>query len=272
MDASVSVRRDVEDLRSAGPLLLAGMGSPQGSPLEALGRIEAQLGGSQDLAAMSVVTRARGLADAAERAAEHVLQRDEVDALLAELPPAVMADEDLDPQVRRLLLRALWAPDQAALDALLAELIALDVDSPEVDELSVGERGIFLLRGRELALRDSRSSLESELQEGSIALGESTDILFSSSGRDFLRGADAALLSFGGARTKLYVLAFLGILLAAGSSLVLVEFGLIRRIRVLTGAAGLMARGEAADSIPALGGDELDELAVHLEEVRRRLP
>ena len=270
LSAAGSVSRDAGELRSLGLTLLAGMAPVQGSPGEILGRMEASLGGSQDLAFMSVMTRARSLADTIDLIVENDLEILEADLALAGLPASISGSEFLDPEDSTLLLRALRAPDQAALDVLLEEVLALP-GSPELDELSVGEQGVFLVRGNQLALRERREQLESDFQERSLALGERADALFQASQGSLQLGVGSATGGFGAARVWLVTVGLLAAALTAWGSVFLVEHRLIGRFRSLSESVGLMALGEPAGPLPDMGDDELGELAAALEAVRQRL-
>ncbi len=271
MDAAWSVQVAVGDLQSLGLGVLAGeeMGSAQGS----LDRIEAVLGVPQDppdLQAESIMSSARQLAKSVELMGQHLQDERVIESALDGLRSQVLTSGRPGPNGSLVLFQVLRAPDQAALDGFLDEVLNLP-GSAEWDELSIGDEGAFVLRGKEFNLALRREELESDIRERSLVLDRRVDELVQAARESFLADAESLSGGFGHSRSFLVILGVGSLFLAFGAGVLLVDRRLFRRLRLLSGSVRDMADGEPGVPIPPMGDDELGELALGLEAVRQRL-
>ncbi len=255
LNAARSVSGESAELRMLGLTLLADIDPAGDSPGGILGRMGSGLGssgGSPNMVAGSFMDRAHRLADTIVLIGENRDALRETRLAAVSLRSQILLGGDFTEEDSILLLRALSARDQAVLDGLLAEVLALPdpPESPEWAELSVGDMGVFVVRARQLVLGESRERLASDFGEHSLVLGERADALVRSAGENLVGDVGSAVGGFGSGSMLLTLAAVLSFMLAVLSAVFLVELRLVRRVYGLPG-------GDAAGPVPEVDGDDV---------------
>ena len=285
LEASWAAAREAERLRALGLGLLVGPESgfeatQTGSVAESLERLESALGevsGVQVLAADAqevqgvahdlagfiddIALSRRALSEANAAAVDLRSRLQEVSADTGASGPALVA-----------LYRALSAHDQPALDGLWDEFVILSSAGGEstLRGLGGGDRGVFAVRGQQLALQARIAELAVDLNDSSVGLENTVSRLVDGAGRESAAALESTVGSFDQGRVLLAAISVASVVAATLASWLWVGNGLVRRLSRLSVRMRQMAGGDLAMPVPEVGRDEIGELAHALEVFRQQ--
>ena len=170
------------------------------------------------------------------------------------------------------LRQALAADELADLERLLNELAGLVTSSidPAVASLWGDERGVFAVRGEQLALGDRSMTLASSFDESSAAAEASVSNLLTGSRALSSETADLAVSSFDQGRLLLTVISVISVVAATLAAWLWVGNGMVLRLSRLSDRMRNMADGDLVTEVPEVGRDEIGELAGALEVFRQQ--
>ena len=285
LEASWAAAREAERLRALGLGLLVGPESgfeatQTGSVAESLERLESALGevsGVQVLAADAqevqgvahdlagfvddIALSRRALSEANAAAVDLRLRLQEVSADAGGSGPALVV-----------LYRALSAHDQPALDGMWDEFVTLSAAGGEstLRGLGGGDRGVFAVRGQQLALQARIAELAVDLNDSSVGLENTVSRLVDGAGRESAAALESTVGSFDQGRVLLAAISVASVVAATLASWLWVGNGLVRRLSRLSVRMRQMAGGDLAMPVPEVGRDEIGELAHALEVFRQQ--
>ncbi len=170
------------------------------------------------------------------------------------------------------LRQALAADELAELERLLNELAGLVTSSidPAVASLWGDERGVFAVRGEQLALGDRSMTLASSFDESSAAAEASVSNLLTGSRALSSETVDLAVSSFDQGRLLLTVISVISVIAATLAAWLWVGNGMVQRLSRLSDRMRNMADGDLVTEVPEVGRDEIGELAGALEVFRQQ--
>ena len=285
LEASWAAAREAERLRALGLGLLvapeSGFEATQtDSVADSLERLENALGvvsGAQVLAAdaQEVQGVAHDLAGFVDDIALSRRALSEANAAAVDLRlrlQEVSADTDASGPALVVLYRALSAHDQPALDGLWDEFVTLSSAGGEstLSGLGGGDRGVFAVRGQQLALQTRIAELAVDLNDSSVGLENTVSRLVDGAGRESAAALESTLGSFDQGRVLLAAISVASVVAATLASWLWVGNGLVRRLSRLSVRMRQMAGGDLAMPVPEVGRDEIGELAHALEVFRQQ--
>ena len=285
LEASWAAAREAERLRALGLGLLVGPESgfeatQTDSVAESLERLENALGVvsgvpvlaadaqevqgvAHDLAGFvdDIALSRRALSEANAAAVDLRLRLQEVSADAGASGPALVV-----------LYRALSAHDQPALDGLWDEFVTLSAAGGEstLRGLGGGDRGVFAVRGQQLALQARIAELAVDLNDSSVGLENTVSRLVDGAGRESAAALESTVGSFDQGRVLLAAISVASVVAATLASWLWVGNGLVRRLSRLSVRMRQMAGGDLAMPVPEVGRDEIGELAHALEVFRQQ--
>ena len=285
LEASWAAAREAERLRALGLGLLVGPESgfeatQTDSVAESLERLESALGevsGVQVLAAdaQEVQGVAHDLAGFIDDIALSRRALSEANAAAVDLRSRlqeVSADAGASGPALVVLYRALSAHDQPALDGLWDEFVTLSSAGGEstLRGLGGGDRGVFAVRGQQLALQARIAELAVDLNDSSVGLENTVSRLVDGAGRESAAALESTVGSFDQGRVLLAAISVASVVAATLASWLWVGNGLVRRLSRLSVRMRQMAGGDLAMPVPEVGRDEIGELAHALEVFRQQ--
>ncbi len=285
LEASWAAAREAERLRALGLGLLVGPESgfeatQTDSVAESLERLESALGevsGVQVLAAdaQEVQGVAHDLAGFIDDIALSRRALSEANAAAVDLRSRlqeVSADAGGSGPALVVLYRALSAHDQPALDGLWDEFVTLSSAGGEstLRGLGGGDRGVFAVRGQQLALQARIAELAVDLNDSSVGLENTVSRLVDGAGRESAAALESTVGSFDQGRVLLVAISVASVVAATLASWLWVGNGLVRRLSRLSVRMRQMAGGDLAMPVPEVGRDEIGELAHALEVFRQQ--
>ena len=205
---------------------------------------------------------ARGATSAANGAADDLWVR------LNGLTP----DSEQSDLALSVLRQALAADDLVELERLLNQLarsVTGGLD-PAVISLLEDERGVFTVRGEQLALRDRSVSLAASFDESSAAAEASVSDLLAGSRALSSETVELAVSSFDQGRLLLTVISVISVIAATLAAWLWVGNGMVQRLSRLSDRMRNMADGDLITEVPEVGRDEIGELAGALEVFRQQ--
>ena len=285
LEASWAAAREAERLRALGLGLLVGpesgfeatqtdsvadslerlenaLGVVSGVPVLAADAQEVQ-GVAHDLAGFvdDIALSRRALSEANAAAVDLRLRLQEVSADTGASGPALVV-----------LYRALSAHDQPALDGMWDEFVTLSAAGGEstLRGLGGGDRGVFAVRGQQLALQARIAELAVDLNDSSVGLENTVSRLVDGAGRESAAALESTVGSFDQGRVLLAAISVASVVAATLASWLWVGNGLVRRLSRLSVRMRQMAGGDLAMPVPEVGRDEIGELAHALEVFRQQ--
>ena len=285
LEASWAAAREAERLRALGLGLLVGPESgfeatQTDSVAESLERLESALGevsGVQVLAsdAQEVQGVAHDLAGFVDDIALSRRALSEANAAAVDLRSRlqeVSADAGASGPALVVLYRALSAHDQPALDGLWDEFVTLSAagGGSTLRGLGGGDRGVFAVRGQQLALQARIAELAVDLNDSSVGLENTVSRLVDGAGRESAAALESTVGSFDQGRVLLAAISVASVVAATLASWLWVGNGLVRRLSRLSVRMRQMAGGDLAMPVPEVGRDEIGELAHALEVFRQQ--
>ena len=285
LEASWAAAREAERLRALGLGLLVGPESgfeatQTDSVAESLERLESALGevsGVQVLAAdaQEVQGVAHDLAGFIDDIALSRRALSEANAAAVDLRSRlqeVSADAGASGPALVVLYRALSAHDQPALDGLWDEFVTLSAagGGSTLRGLGGGDRGVFAVRGQQLALQARIAELAVDLNDSSVGLENTVSRLVDGAGRESAAALESTVGSFDQGRVLLAAISVASVVAATLASWLWVGNGLVRRLSRLSVRMRQMAGGDLAMPVPEVGRDEIGELAHALEVFRQQ--
>ena len=184
----------------------------------------------------------------------------------------VSADAGASGPALVVLYRALSAHDQPALDGLWDEFVTLSAAGGEstLRGLGGGDRGVFAVRGQQLALQARIAELAVDLNDSSVGLENTVSRLVDGAGRESAAALESTVGSFDQGRVLLAAISVASVVAATLASWLWVGNGLVRRLSRLSVRMRQMAGGDLAMPVPEVGRDEIGELAHALEVFRQQ--
>ncbi len=184
----------------------------------------------------------------------------------------VSADTGASGPALVVLYRALSAHDQPALDGLWDEFVTLSSAGGEstLRGLGGGDRGVFAVRGQQLALQARIAELAVDLNDSSVGLENTVSRLVDGAGRESAAALESTVGSFDQGRVLLAAISVASVVAATLASWLWVGNGLVRRLSRLSVRMRQMAGGDLAMPVPEVGRDEIGELAHALEVFRQQ--
>ena len=184
----------------------------------------------------------------------------------------VSADTDASGPALVVLYRALSAHDQPALDGLWDEFVILSSAGGQstLRGLGGGDRGVFAVRGQQLALQTRIAELAVDLNDSSVGLENTVSRLVDGAGRESAAALESTVGSFDQGRVLLAAISVASVVAATLASWLWVGNGLVRRLSRLSVRMRQMAGGDLAMPVPEVGRDEIGELAHALEVFRQQ--
>ena len=285
LEASWAAAREAERLRALGLGLLVGPESgfeatQTDSVAESLERLENALGvvsGAQVLAAdaQEVQGVAHELAGFVDDIALSRRALSEANAAAVDLRSRlqeVSADAGASGPALVVLYRALSAHDQPALDGMWDEFVTLSSAGGKstLRGLGGGDRGVFAVRGQQLALQARIAELAVDLNDSSVGLENTVSRLVDGAGRESAAALESTVGSFDQGRVLLAAISVASVVAATLASWLWVGNGLVRRLSRLSVRMRQMAGGDLAMPVPEVGRDEIGELAHALEVFRQQ--
>ena len=170
------------------------------------------------------------------------------------------------------LRQALAADELAELERLLNQLagsLTAGLD-PTVASLWGDKRGVFAVRGEQIALRDRTMSLAASFDESSAAAEASVSDLLTGSRALSSETVDLAVSSFDQGRLLLTVISVISVIAATLAAWLWVGNGMVQRLSRLSDRMRNMADGDLVTEVPEVGRDEIGELAGALEVFRQQ--
>ena len=170
------------------------------------------------------------------------------------------------------LRQALAADELADLERLLNELAGLVTAGldPTVASLWGDKRGVFAVRGEQIALGDRSMSLAASFDESSTAAEASVSDLLTGSRALSSETVDLAVSSFDQGRLLLTVISVISVVAATLAAWLWVGNGMVLRLSRLSDRMRNMADGDLVTEVPEVGRDEIGELAGALEVFRQQ--
>ena len=170
------------------------------------------------------------------------------------------------------LRQALAADELAELERLLNQLAGSVTGGldPAVISLLEDERGVFTVRGEQLALRDRSLDLASSFDESSAAAEASVSDLLTGSRALSSETVELAVSSFDQGRLLLTVISVISVIAATLAAWLWVGNGMVQRLSRLSDRMRNMADGDLVTEVPEVGRDEIGELAGALEVFRQQ--
>ncbi len=248
LEASWAAVRESERLRALGLGLLVEPDSgfedlQSGSVTESLERLEDALNAVGSVPALEPGASAAYDAayDLAEVIDELGVQRNAVldanaaTASLQNRMKELLADSGLSDKALSVLLRALLADDEAALQGLWNEFAALSASGvdPVVGALGGGE-GVFAVRGQQLALQARIRELSAALDASSRVLEEAVSALLAGSRLESAGTLDSAGRSFDQGRVLLAMVSVASVVAAVLAAWLWVGNAVVRRLSRLS--------------------------------------
>ena len=284
LEASWAAVRESERLRSLGLRLLAEPESgfenlERDSVTASLERLEAALNDVGSVPALEPATSVAYDAayDLAEVIDELEVQRSavlEANAAAASLQTrlkGLLADSGLSDRALSVLLRALLADDEAALQGLWNEFAAVSAAGvdPVVGAMGGGQ-GVFAVRGQQLALQARIGELSADFDGSSRALEEAASALLTGARLESAGALDSSVESFDEGRALLALVSVASVIAAVLAAWLWVGNAVVRRLSRLSDRMRAMATGDLETPVPEVGRDEIGELAEALEVFRQQ--
>ena len=284
LEASWAAVRESERLRSLGLRLLAEPESgfenlERDSVTASLERLEAALNDVGSVPALEPGTSVAYDAayDLAEVIDELEVQRSavlEANAAAASLQTrlkGLLADSGLSDRALSVLLRALLADDEAALQGLWNEFAAVSAGGvdPVVGAMGGGQ-GVFAVRGQQLALQARIGELSADFDGSSRALEEAASALLTGARLESAGALDSSVESFDEGRALLALVSVASVVAAVLAAWLWVGNAVVRRLSRLSDRMRAMATGDLETPVPEVGRDEIGELAEALEVFRQQ--
>ncbi len=284
LEASWAAVRESERLRALGLGLLAepGIDFPDlraDSVTESLKRLEDALAKVSGVPALE--QGAQVAYDAAYDLAEviddlevqrrAVLDANAAAASLQTRLKGLLADSGLADRALSVLLRALLADDEAALQGLWNEFAAISAGGvdPVVGAMGGGQ-GVFTVRGQQLALQARVGELSAVFDDSSRALAEAASALLTGARVESTGTLDSAVESFDEGRVLLAMVSVASVAAAVLAGWLWVGNAVVRRLSRLSDRMRAMAAGDLETPVPEVGRDEIGELADALEVFRQQ--
>ena len=284
LEASWDAAREAERLRSLGLELQAapdiGAGTAlSGSVEESLAKLEDALTNARRIPALEaqalvVQEAAYDLVDVIDGLAFNrtaMLEAIDAVAALRVRMEAIPADTETSVEGLRLLGRALRAEEQAELDRMWGDFLALSQGGlePEIVEIGGGD-GVFAVRGQQLALRDQERTLSASFWEASAGLGTVSATLLEGARVHSNEALGLSVQSFDQGRVLLAVISIVSVIAATLTAWLWVGNAIVRRLSRISERMRNMARGDLETPVPEVGRDEIGQLADALEHFRQQ--
>ena len=285
LEASWSAIQEGERLRALGLELMfdpaSGIGGTQtDSVTDSLARLEDALS-----VASGVPTLSASAQEVQDAAYELVAVIDQLtvnrDALVAasasvadlrDQATSLRADPGTSDALVSLAERMLTADDEAALDALWNEYVALSASgvSPTVGSLVADTNGALAVRGQQLALQARSRDLLSSYESSSQDLEAATSGLLAGARTESSGALQSSVRAFDEGRILLFAVSLASVVVATLAAWLWVGNGVVRRLSRLSERMRGMAAGDLETPVPEVSRDEIGELANALEVFRQQ--